>query len=74
MIRPLVPADAAEIAGRFAILDGDTLAGRINLTDVVRGPLLCANVGYFVDQRRNGRGLLLGGEWRDHVLFERVAD
>jgi len=19
-------------------------------------------------------GLLLGGEWRDHVLFERVAD
>jgi len=31
-------------------------------------------VGYFVDQRRNGRGLLLGGEWRDHVLFERVAD
>jgi ribosomal-protein-alanine N-acetyltransferase len=165
VIRPLVPADAAEIAAlyranreflapyeparpddfytakgqrrrleeaveggegwRFAILDGDTIAGRINLTDVIRGPLQCANVGYFVDQRRNGRSLattavanvvefafgevglhrveagtlpdnlasqrvlekngferfgfarkllLLGGEWRDHVLFERVAD
>jgi [ribosomal protein S5]-alanine N-acetyltransferase len=110
---------------RFAILDGDAIAGRINLTDVIRGPLQLANVGYFVDQRCNGRGLataavadvvafafgeaglhrveagtlpdnftsqrvlekngferfglarkllLLGGEWRDHVLFERIAD
>jgi ribosomal-protein-alanine N-acetyltransferase len=165
VIRPLAPADAAEIAAlyranraflapyepartddfytakgqrrrleeaaeaaegwRFAILDGDAIAGRINLTDVIRGPLQLANVGYFVDQRRNGRGLasaavadvvefafgdaglhrveagtlpdnlasqrvlekngferfglarkllLLGDEWRDHVLFERIAD
>jgi ribosomal-protein-alanine N-acetyltransferase len=110
---------------RFAILDGDAIAGRINLTDVIRGPLQLANVGYFVDERRNGRGLattavadvvefafteaglhrleagtlpdnfssqrvlekngferfglarkllLLGGEWRDHVLFERIAN
>jgi ribosomal-protein-alanine N-acetyltransferase len=110
---------------RFAILDGDAIAGRINLTDVIRGPLQLANVGYFVDQRCNGRGLataavadvvefafgeaglhrveagtlpdnltsqrvlekngferfglaskllLLGGDWRDHVLFERIAD
>jgi ribosomal-protein-alanine N-acetyltransferase len=165
MIRPLVPADAEELAAvyranreflapyeptrpddfytaqgqrrrleeadedglgwRWAILDGDEIAGRINLTDVIRGPLQLANVGYFVDRRRNGRGLasaavadvvefafgeaglhrleagtlpdnltsqrvlekngfvrfglarkllLLGGEWRDHVLFELVAD
>jgi ribosomal-protein-alanine N-acetyltransferase len=165
MIRPLVPADAEELAElyranrdflapyeptrpedfytakgqrwrlededgngggwRFAILDGGEIAGRINLTDVIRGPLQLANVGYFVDQRRNGRGLasaalaevvefafreaglhrleagtlpdnltsqrvlekngfarfglarkllLLGDEWRDHVLFERIAD
>jgi [ribosomal protein S5]-alanine N-acetyltransferase len=110
---------------RFAILDGDEIAGRINLTDVIRGPLQLANVGYFVDWRRNGKGLateavadvvafafgeaglhrleagtlpdnfasqrvlekngferfglarkllLLGDEWRDHVLFERIAD
>lgn len=118
--------EAADGEGwRFAILDGDKIAGRINLTDVIRGPLQLANVGYFVDQLRNGRGLataavadvvefafgeaglhrveagtlpdnlasqrvlekngferfglahkllLLGDEWRDHVLFERVAD
>jgi ribosomal-protein-alanine N-acetyltransferase len=110
---------------RFAILDGARIAGRINLTDVIRGPLQLANVGYFVDRRCNGRGLataavaavvefafgeaglhrleagtlpdnlasqrvlekngferfglahkllLLGDEWRDHVLFERIAD
>lgn len=110
---------------RFAILDGDEIAGRISLIDVIRGPLQLANVGYFVDQRRNGQGLataalaevvefafgeaglhrveagtlpdnlvsqrvlekngferfglarkllLIGGEWRDHVLFERIAD
>jgi ribosomal-protein-alanine N-acetyltransferase len=110
---------------RWAILDGDAIAGRINLTDVIRGPLQLGNIGYFVDQRRNGRGLataavadvvafafgeaglhrveagtrpdnlvsqrvlekngferfglarrllLLGDEWRDHVLFERLAD
>jgi ribosomal-protein-alanine N-acetyltransferase len=110
---------------RFAILDGEEIAGRINLSDVIRGPLQLANVGYFVDRRRNGRGLataavaaviefafgeaglhrleagtlpdnlasqrvlekngfarfglahkllLLGDEWRDHVLFERIAE
>lgn len=110
---------------RFAILDGDAIVGRINLTDVIRGPLQLASVGYFVDERCNGRGLataavgavvefafgeaglhrieagtlpdnfssqrvlekngferfglarrllLLGDEWRDHVLFERIAD
>jgi ribosomal-protein-alanine N-acetyltransferase len=165
MIRPLVPADADELATlyarnreflspyepsrpddfytaegqrrrleeaadggegwRFAILEGQEIAGRINLTDVIRGPLQLANVGYFVDRRHNGRGLataavaavvefafgeaglhrleagtlpdnlasqrvlekngferyglarkllLLGDEWRDHVLFERIAD
>jgi ribosomal-protein-alanine N-acetyltransferase len=119
--------DAAEEGEgwRFAILDGDAIAGRINLTDVIRGPLQLANLGYFVDQHCNGRGLasaavadvvefafgeaglhrveagtlpdnftsqrvlekngferfglarkllLLGGEWRDHLLFERLAD
>jgi ribosomal-protein-alanine N-acetyltransferase len=123
--RRLQEADEDGEGWRFAILDGDEIAGRINLTDVIRGPLQLANVGYFVDQRRNGRGLasaaladvvafafgeaglhrleagtlpdnltsqrvlekngfvrfglarkllLLGEEWRDHVLFERVAD
>jgi len=95
----------------------------IALNDVLRGPLQMGTVGYWVDRRRNGRGLattaladvvefafgeaglhrleagtlpdnipsqrvlekngfekfglarellLIAGEWRDHVLFERV--
>ena len=118
--------DAAAGEGwRFAIMDDGAIAGRVNLTEVFRGPIQRANIGYFVDHDRNGRGLatravaeavdfafgdadlhrldavtlpdnqasqrvlekngfdrigvarkllLIAGEWRDHVLFERVAD
>ena len=110
---------------RFAILDGETIAGTITLSNITRGPLQSAVVGYWVDQARNGRGLasaavaavveyafgelelhrveagtrldnvrsqrvlerngftrigvarkhlLVGGAWRDMILFERLAD
>jgi ribosomal-protein-alanine N-acetyltransferase len=110
---------------RFAIVEDDAIAGAISLSEIVRGPLQSAIVGYWVGQARNGRGLatravaavldvafgelalhrveagtlldnvasqrvlehngftkigiarkhlLLGGEWRDHLLFERLAD
>ena len=110
---------------RFAILDGGAIAGTISLSNIVRGPLQSAVVGYWVDQARNGRGLasaalaeavehafgelglhrveagtrldnvrsqrvlerngftrigvarkhlLVGGAWRDMILFERLAD
>ncbi len=111
---------------RLAIVDDDgAIAGVISLSLIVRGPRQSANVGYWVDQGRNGRGLagralatvvelafgelelhrleagtlldniasqrvlrrngfteigvarkflLIGGEWRDHLLFERLAD
>ncbi|HZD88349.1 MAG TPA: GNAT family protein [Gaiellaceae bacterium] len=110
---------------RYAILDGDAIAGTINVANIVHGPFRSANLGYFVDRARNGRGLataavgdvvgvafgelslhrleagtlvdnvgsqrvlekngferigiarrylLIGGDWRDHVLFQRVAD
>jgi len=43
---------------RFAILDeAGTIAGVINVTNVVRGAFRSANVGYFVAQHVNGRGL-----------------
>jgi ribosomal-protein-alanine N-acetyltransferase len=43
---------------RFAILDDDgAIAGAINVTNVVRGAFHSANVGYFVSQHVNGRGL-----------------
>jgi ribosomal-protein-alanine N-acetyltransferase len=118
--------DAAAGAGwRFSIVDGGAIVGTINVSDVIRGPMQVANVGYWVAREHNGRGLatravadviefafgeaalhrleagtlpdnlasqrvlekngferfgfahkllLIGGEWTDHVLFERLAD
>jgi ribosomal-protein-alanine N-acetyltransferase len=109
---------------RFAILDGTAIAGMISLTGIVYGALCTANLGYFVDSERNGRGLataaiaetvaygfrelglhrieagtavdniasqrvlekngftrvgllrahlLVGGQWLDHYLWERIV-
>lgn len=119
------PAPEQPGAFRFAILDDGAIVGTISLTNVVRGALQSATVGYWVDESHNGRGLAtaavaavvavafgelglhrleagalvdnlasqrvlekngferiglarrylrVGGDWRDHVLFERVAD
>lgn len=118
--------DAAVVGDswRFAILDGDALAGTIGVTNVIRGPVQGAKVGYWVAHGRDGKGLasravgevvrfafetaglhrleawtlvdnlasqrvlekngftrfgmarallLIDGEWRDHILFERIA-
>ena len=109
----------------FAILDGDRIAGTIALSNVARGPHESANLGYWVAELFNGRGLAttsvrelipiafgdlglhrleagtlvdnvasqrvlekngfeqvgiahgylhIGGAWRDHVLFQLLAD
>ena len=109
----------------FAILDGSGIAGALQLSNVVHGPLQSANLGYWVAERLNGRGLAtravadvipiafgelglhrleagtlvdnaasqrvlekngferigiarrylyIDGEWRDHVLFQLLAD
>src|SRR6476661_1247979 len=43
---------------RLAVIDTDgALAGTISLSQVVRGPLQSAKVGYWIDRARNGRGL-----------------
>ncbi len=107
------------------ILDDDgSVVGRATLNEIVRGPLQSASLGYYVDGRRNGRGLAsrataemvsiafgelglhrvqagtqpenlasqrvliknsfrqygyapeylkLAGEWRDELLFQRLA-
>ena len=41
----------------YAILDEDEIAGTISLSNVVRGAFQSANIGYWVDRDRNGRGL-----------------
>jgi ribosomal-protein-alanine N-acetyltransferase len=41
----------------FAILDGDAIAGTINLFGIVRESLQSGVIGYWVDCARNGRGL-----------------
>jgi ribosomal-protein-alanine N-acetyltransferase len=110
---------------RFAIVDDGAIVGTIALSNIVRGFLQSANVGYWVARDRQGRGLAtravaevlrvafdelglhrveagtlvdniasqrvleknsftrigvarrylhIAGDWRDHILFERLAD
>jgi ribosomal-protein-alanine N-acetyltransferase len=39
------------------ILDGDQVAGRVNLNNIVRGAFQSASVGYWLNGNANGRGL-----------------
>jgi ribosomal-protein-alanine N-acetyltransferase len=108
----------------FAILDAGRIAGTVAISNVVHGPFQSANLGYWVAERLNGRGLataavgevvevafgplglhrleaatlvdnvasqrvlekngferigiarcylLIAGEWRDHLLFQRTT-
>ena len=41
----------------YGIFDEGALAGLVVLSNIVRGPFQSANLGYFVDRGRNGRGL-----------------
>ncbi|WP_307204547.1 GNAT family N-acetyltransferase [Paenibacillus harenae] len=47
--------DKAYVYGVFAV-ETDELVGRIALTGIARGPAQHANMGYFIDQRHNGKG------------------
>jgi ribosomal-protein-alanine N-acetyltransferase len=52
--RERIESDESEA---FAILDGDRIAGTVGLSHIARGPLQSANLGYWVAERLNGRGL-----------------
>jgi [ribosomal protein S5]-alanine N-acetyltransferase len=41
----------------FAVIDEEAIAGLITLSNVSGGAFQSANVGYWIDQSRNGRGL-----------------
>jgi ribosomal-protein-alanine N-acetyltransferase len=123
--RERIAARAADGFHQFAILDGDAIAGTINVFHIVRESLQGCTIGYWVDGSRNGRGLAteavgevvnyafgeldlhrveaatlveniasqrvlekndfdriglargflrIAGDWRDFVLFQRIAD
>jgi [ribosomal protein S5]-alanine N-acetyltransferase len=42
---------------RVILNEAGTVAGRVNLADIVRGPFQSANLGYWVSAADNGRGL-----------------
>ncbi|MEV6350703.1 GNAT family protein [Actinoplanes sp. NPDC051851] len=41
----------------YAIVEEGTIVGRINLNNVVRGPFLSGSLGYWMAERRTGRGV-----------------
>ncbi|MGW0802675.1 GNAT family N-acetyltransferase [Nonomuraea sp. NPDC002799] len=41
----------------WVLADGDEVVGRMTLNDIVRGPFLNANLGYWIDAGYAGRGL-----------------
>lgn len=50
--------DRAGTAAHFAILDdGGEIIGQITLNSIVRGPLQSGNIGYWVSEHANGRGI-----------------
>lgn len=110
---------------RYMICSEERIVGMISMSNVVRGPFQSANLGYWVAERYNGRGvgtravalvveaafqehglhrleagtlldniasqrvlrkngfqeigiapryLFIAGDWRDHLLFQRLSD
>ena len=49
---------AAGLAYGFGVFFDDALAGEVNLNHVLRGAMQSATVGYWIDQRLAGRGLI----------------
>ena len=52
-----IAARTADGFHQFAILDGEAIAGTINVFHIVREVLQSGTIGYWVDRGRNGRGL-----------------
>lgn len=123
--RDRIAQRAADGIHQFAILDGDAIAGTLNLSNIRGDGFQSGTIGYWVDRKHNGRGLAtsavagviayafgelglhrleaatlvdnvasqrvlekngferiglarrylrINGEWRDHVVFQRIAD
>ncbi|MGN6796018.1 MAG: GNAT family N-acetyltransferase [Streptosporangiaceae bacterium] len=53
----LARLDAGMAHPRVILNEAGQVAGRINLSDIVRGPFQSASLGYWVSEKENGRGL-----------------
>ena len=56
--RAMANGMAAGEALHWLMLEGDTVIGECNFTNIVRGPFLACQLGYSIDHRREGRGLM----------------
>ena len=56
--RTMANSIAVGEALHWLMLEGDTVIGECNFTNIVRGPFLACHLGYSIDHRREGRGLM----------------
>lgn len=56
--RAMADSMAAGDALHWLLLEGDTVIGECNFTNIVRGPFLACHLGYSIDHRRQGKGLM----------------
>ncbi|MGN6666553.1 MAG: GNAT family N-acetyltransferase [Trinickia sp.] len=56
--RTMAAGIAAGDALHWLMCEGDTVIGECNFTNIVRGPFLACHLGYSIDHRREGKGLM----------------
>jgi ribosomal-protein-alanine N-acetyltransferase len=56
-LRRLAELRAAGSTERFLIVCDGEVVGVLSVSNIIRGPLQSATIGYFVSQRHNGRGI-----------------
>lgn len=57
VVRAALRQHAAGLTAPYVIHDDGRLAGRITLSEIVRGPLQSCSLGYWIAESQNGRGL-----------------
>lgn len=72
--RAMADSMASGQALHWLLFEGDTVIGECNFTNIVRGPFLACHLGYSIDYRREGRGLMREALTTSiEYVFERVG-